>query len=152
MSVLCDTICVWALYFRDSAYRRHVLNLRSKYGLIIPDICFLEASYPIYRAKGIEELGKYSKFIENLPLSKNIEILKTGMEDLQEALKIAAEEPENFIDEENNLCLFDALIASIWARTRMTLASRDPKLKNFGKKKRLQYIQLIKSKKRKHKL
>lgn len=144
MSVLCDTICVWALYFRDSAYRKHVLHLRSEYGLIIPDICFLEASYPIYRAKGIEELGKYSKFIENMPLSKNIEILKTGMEDLQEALKIAAEEPENFIDEENNLCLFDALIASIWTKTGMTLASRDPKLKNFGKKKRLKYIQLKK--------
>lgn len=142
MALLCDTICVWALYFRDSAYRRHVLHLRSKYELIIPDVCLLEAAYPIYRAKGVGELGKYSVFIENLPLSKNIEVLRTNVEDLQEALKIATQHPEDFVDEENNLCLFDAIVASIWLRTRMPLASRDAKLRSFGEKKGLRYIQL----------
>gem|GEM_PF-6961367 len=36
INVLCDTVCIWALYFRDSAYRKHVLELRSENKLYCP--------------------------------------------------------------------------------------------------------------------
>ena len=146
MAVLCDTICVWALYFKDSAYRKHVLKLRSKHKLAIPDICLIEAAYPIYKAKGLEELKKYSKFIENLPVAPNIEILKTSLYDLATALTLAAENSETFIDGEGNLCLFNAIIASIWIKTKTPLATTDTQLIKLGKQKNLKTIKLEKSK------
>lgn len=147
MGILCDTVCVWALYFRDSAYRRHVLDLRAKYGLVIPNACLLEAAYPIYRAKGLQELANYSAFVRNIILAKGVETLEMSQDDLAAALRMAVEDPETFVDEEGNLCLFDALIASIWLRTRMSLATTDFRLINFGKKKGLNYIELKREKK-----
>ena len=38
--------------FRYSSYGSHVLELRRKLGLMIPDVCLIEAEYPICRAKG----------------------------------------------------------------------------------------------------
>ncbi len=146
MPILCDTICVWALYFKDSAYRRHVLELRSKHKLAIPDICLIEASYPIYGAKGLKELKKYSKFVENLPVAPGIKILETDLYDLATALTLATKHPDIFIDREGNLCLFNALIASLWLKTKNPLATTDTQLIKLGKLKNLKTIKLKKAK------
>ncbi len=145
-SALCDTICVWAFYFKDSAYREHMLKLRSNYLLIIPDICFLEASYPIYEAKGLKELEKYSKFVENIFLARNIKVLSTSLDDLVKALNLATSEPETFIDDEGNLCLFDALIASTWMKANIPLITSDSRLMKFGASRNLKIIKLRKTK------
>lgn len=145
-SLLCDTICVWALYFRDSAYRKHVLKLRSSNLLTIPDICLIEASYPIYEAKGLDELKRYSRFVENIILAHNIKVLTVSLEDLAKALNLAVVNPEVFIDEEGNLCLFDALITSIWMRTNVPLVTSDKRLIEFGERRGLSVIRLQKAK------
>jgi len=128
MPVLCDTVCVWALYFRDSSYRSHVLELRRRLGLIVPDVCLIEAAYPIYRAKGAVELVRYAEFVERLPLAPGVEVLECGYEDLIAALKLASGHSSVFMDRRGNLCLFDAIISSIWVRTGLPLATSDEKL------------------------
>ena len=126
--VLCDTVCVWALYFRDSGYRSHVLELRRKLGLAIPDTCLVEAAYPIYKAKGSAELARYAEFVERLPLAPRVEILECSYEDLVAALELASSYPEVFVDRRGNLCLFDAIVSSIWVRTGLPLATSDERL------------------------
>ena len=128
MPVLCDTVCVWALYFRDSAYRSHVLELRGRHGLVVPDTCLLEAAYPIYKAKGVGELAKYSEFLRHLPLAPGIQVLETVYEDFMRALDLAGEHPDVFVDEAGNLCLFDAILASVWLRVRLPLATSNKRL------------------------
>ena len=150
MEMLCDTVCVWALYFRDSIYRKHILKLRSKHRLLIPDICLIEASYPIYKAKGLKEIEKYSKFVEMIPLSQNIEIIKIEIEDIARALKIAYNNPQTFIDREGNLCLFDAIITSIWYKKNIPLITTDKKLIKLAEKENLTIIKLKQEKHRNH--
>ena len=128
MPILCDTVCIWALYFRDSVYRAHVLELRRRHGLLVPKACLLEAAYPIFKAKGLDELRRYATFLRYLPLAPGIKILELGYEDLVKALELARECLEVFVDERSNLCLFDALVASTWLRTRLALATSDLKL------------------------
>jgi predicted nucleic acid-binding protein len=131
--VLCDTVCVWALYFRDSAYREHVLRLREEHGLVVPDVCLVECAYPVYRAKGLRELARYAVFAESLPLAPRVEIYSSEAADVAKAAELAAEEPELLVDEEGNLLFFDALVAAIWESTKLTLATTDEKLIKFGK-------------------
>ncbi|RZN58427.1 MAG: hypothetical protein DSO07_08570 [Thermoproteota archaeon] len=145
INVLCDTVCIWALYFRDSAYRKHVLELRSENKLLLPDICLMEAAYPIFEAKGEEELKKYASFIRALPSAKNIEIVPLLLDDLIEALILVSEHPQFFLDQEN-LCLYDAMIAAIWRRTRATLATSDRNLMKFGRNRGLSAVRLRKTK------
>lgn len=92
-------------------------------------------------------MEKYSKFVENLPIAPNIEIAKTDLYDLSTALTLAAENPEKFVDEEGNLCLFNALIASIWLKTKLPLATTDNQLIKLGVEKNLKTIKLEKSSK-----
>jgi hypothetical protein len=42
-SILCSSVCLWALYFRDSAYRRHVLELTKHYTLPVTETCLARA-------------------------------------------------------------------------------------------------------------
>ena len=135
MPVLCDTVCVWALYFRDSVYREHVLQLRAEHGLVVPDVCLVECAYPVHRAKGLQELAKYAAFAESLPLAPRVEVYDSRVADIAEAAELAVEHPEFFVDEEGNLSFFDALVAAIWLRTGFLLATTDAKLIEFSDKK-----------------
>jgi len=140
--VLGDTICVWALYFRDSKYRGHVLALLHERGLLIPEVCTLEAAYPIFKAKGVEELAKYALFLENLPLVENLELVPLRLEDFTRAIELATNEPGIFIDELGNINLFDAIVAALWERTGAPLATSDRKLVEFGERRGLKAIRL----------
>jgi len=140
-SILCDTVCVWALYFRDSAYRKHVLELRSNNKLLLSDICLMEAAYPIFEAKGDEELRRYANFVRVLPSARNIEIIPLLLDDLIRALILVSENPQFFV-EQGNLCLYDAIIAAIWERTGSTLATSDRRLIEFGRTRGLSAIRL----------
>ena len=95
---------------------------------MIPDICLIEAAYPIFRAKGAHELTKYATFVNNLPVAPGVKLYKTTPEDLSEAMTLISSHSELFIDVEGNLGLFDALIASIWLRTKMPLVTKDVNL------------------------
>ena len=142
--VLCDTICVWALYFRDSKYRGHVLALLRERGLRVPEVCALEAAYPIFKAKGAGELARYALFLENLPLVEGLELIPLRFEDLVRAVELAAGEPEFFVDEHGNLNLFDAIVAVLWEKTGAPLATSDRKLMEFGERRGLKTIRLQK--------
>ena len=142
--VLGDTICMWALYFRDSKYRGHVLALLRERGLLIPKVCALEAAYPIFRAKGAGELARYALFLENLPLVEGLELVPLRFEDLVRAVELAANEPAFFVDELGNLNLFDAMIAALWERLGAPLATSDRKLVEFGERRGLKAIRLQK--------
>ncbi|MGB9631588.1 MAG: PIN domain-containing protein [Candidatus Methanodesulfokora sp.] len=142
--MLCDTVCVWALYFKDSAYRKHVLEIRSENKLLLPDICLIEAAYPIFEAKGGEELKKYASFVEALPSARNIEIIPLLLDDLIRALVLVSNHPQFFV-EQGNLCLYDAIIATIWERTGATLVTSDKKLIKFGKSRGLSTLKLRKT-------
>jgi len=142
--VLGDTICVWALYFRDSKYRGHVLALLRERGLLIPEVCALEAAYPIFRAKGAGELARYALFLENLPLVEGLELVPLRFEDLVRAVELAANEPAFFVDELGNLNLFDAMIAALWERLGAPLATSDRKLVEYGERRGLKAIRLQK--------
>jgi len=143
--VLCDTICVWALYFRDSKYRGHVLALLRERGLLIPEACALEAAYPIFKARGAGELARYALFLENLPLVEGLELIPLRFEDLTRAIELAAREPEFFVDELGNANLFDALVAALWERTGAPLATTDRRLMEFGERRGLRTIKLQKA-------
>lgn len=91
-------------------------------------MCLLEAAYPIFKAKGLRELRRYASFLRRLPLARGVQAVESVYEDLMRALELAAEHPEVFLDEEGNLCLFDALIASAWLRTGLPLATSDRRL------------------------
>jgi predicted nucleic acid-binding protein len=142
--VLGDTICMWALYFRDSKYRGHVLALLRERGLLIPEVCALEAAYPIFRAKGAGELARYALFLENLPLVEGLELIPLRFEDLVRAVELAANEPAFFVDELGNLNLFDAMIAALWERLGAPLATSDRKLVEYGERRGLKAIRLQK--------
>jgi len=142
--VLGDTICMWALYFRDSKYRGHVLALLRERGLLIPKVCALEAAYPIFRAKGAGELARYVLFLENLPLVEGLELIPLRFEDLVRAVELAANEPAFFVDELGNLNLFDAMIAALWERLGAPLATSDRKLVEYGERRGLKAIRLQK--------
>jgi len=142
--VLGDTICVWALYFRDSKYRGHVLALLRERGLLIPEVCAVEAAYPIFRAKGAGELARYALFLENLPLVEGLELIPLRFGVLFRAVELAANDPEFFVDELGNLNLFDAIVAALWERTGAPLATSDRKLAEFGERKGLEVIRLQK--------
>jgi len=142
--VLGDTICVWALYFRDSKYRGRVLALLRERGLLIPEVCALEAAYPIFRAKGAGELARYALFLENLPLVEGLELIPLRFEDLVRAVELAANEPAFFVDELGSLNLFDAVIAALWERLGAPLATSDRKLVEFGERRGLKAIRLQK--------
>jgi predicted nucleic acid-binding protein len=144
-SILCNSVCLWALYFRDSAYRRHVLKLRKHYTLLFPEICLVEVAYPIYRAKGLNELKNYAMFLKHLPIGKNIKILPLSPEALAKALELIAGFPEYFIDEEGNLNIYDAILATIWEKMKIPFATSDSKLIEYGKTHKLDYILLRKA-------
>lgn len=143
--VFCDTICVWALYFRDSKYRGHVLRLLDERGLLVPEVCLMETAYPIFEAKGAGELARYATFLEGLSLVKGLEVVSFCGEDLTRALRLVAEEPDSFVDEQGNLSLYDALVAAAWERVGVELVTTDKKLIEFGKKRGLRAIRLRKS-------
>jgi len=103
MTVLCDTVCVWALYLRDSTYREHVLRLRAEHGLVVSDVCLVERAYPVYRTKELREPAKYTVFVENFPLAPRVEVYDSEATDVAWAVRLVAEYPELFIDEEGNL-------------------------------------------------
>ena len=145
--ILCDTVCVWGLYFRDSAFREHVLELRKSNLLLVPEICLVEAAYPIYRAKGLRELRNYSEFVEHLPLSRNIKLLPLTLENLAQALRLAAEHSSYFVDEEGNLNLYDAILAATWEEFRAPLATADSKLLSYGRALGLECVELRRTRK-----
>jgi predicted nucleic acid-binding protein len=107
----------------------------------------MEAVYPIFEAKGEEELKKYASFIRALPSAKNIEIVPLLLDDLIEALILVSGHPQFFLDQEN-LCLYDAMIAAIWKRTRATLATSDRNLIKFGRNRGLSAVRPRKTKPR----
>ncbi len=141
-AILCDTVCVWALYFRDSAYREHVLELRRRSLLLVPEAALIEAAYPIYRAKGLRELRNYALFVRYLPLSRGVRTLPLKLEDISRALALAAEHPGYFVDEEGNLNLYDALIAAAWEELRVPLATSDSRLIDYGRARGLDCVAL----------
>jgi hypothetical protein len=67
------------------------------------------------------------------------------LDDLIEALILVSEHPQFFLDQEN-LCLYDAMIAAIWRRTRATLATSDRNLIKFGRNRGLSVVRLRKTK------
>ena len=144
-SVLCDSVCVWALYFRDSAYRRHVLELRNHYTLLIPEACLIEVAYPIYRAKGLNELRSYASFLRHLPLGRNIRVLPLTLEALARALELITGYPDRFVDEEGNPNIYDAILAAIWEKMRVPLATLDSRLIEYGEARRLEFVPLRKA-------
>ena len=144
-SVLCDSVCVWALYFRDSAYRRHVLELRKRYTLLIPEACLIEVAYPIYRAKGLSELRSYASFLRRLPLGRNIRVLPLTLEALARALELITGYPDRFVDEEGNPNIYDAILAAIWEKMRVPLATSDSRLIEYGEARRLEFVPLRKA-------
>jgi len=144
-SIMCSSVCLWALYFRDSAYRRHVLELRKHYTLLVPETCLIEVADPIYRAKGLNELKKYAVFLRYLPLGKNIKILPLSHEALAKALILTTNYPEYFVDEEGNLNIYDAILVAIWEKMKIPFATSDSKLIEYGKTHKLDYILLRKA-------
>ncbi|WP_161969933.1 type II toxin-antitoxin system VapC family toxin [Candidatus Methanodesulfokora washburnensis] len=48
--------------------------------------------------------------------------------------------------DQENLCLYDAMIAAIWRRTRATLATSDRNLMKFGRNRGLSVVRLRKTK------
>ena len=143
--MLCDSVCVWALYFRDSAYRRHVLELRKRYILLIPEACLIEVAYPIYHAKGLSELRNYAAFLRHLPLGRNIRVLPLTLETLARALELITSHPVHFVDEEGNPNIYDAILAAAWEKTRVPLATSDSRLIKYGEARKLEFIPLRKA-------
>lgn len=123
--ILGDTVCVWGLYFRNSAYRDHVLQLRYDYGLAVPEICLIEAAYPIYKVGGSRELLNYARFVKGLLRAPRIRLVEFELADIEIAAKLVSANPHLFVDRSGNLNLFDALVAATWLRTGLTLASSD---------------------------
>ncbi|MEM4430478.1 MAG: PIN domain-containing protein [Thermofilaceae archaeon] len=123
--ILGDTVCVWALYFRNSAYRDHVLQLRREHGLAIPEVCLIEAAYPIFKVGGVQELLNYARFVKGLLQAPRIRVIEFELADIGVAAKLVSANPHLFIDRSGNLNLFDALVAAAWLRTGLTLASSD---------------------------
>jgi len=133
MVVLSDTTGIWGLYFSDSVYHNFMTELKGREQILIPKVLLIEIAYPVHEAQGIQEMKKLADFIEVLAKTENIMILDEGFGDIVGALRLCEEHSNLFKDEKDNLSLFDALLASIWKRTRLTLYTTDNSLKEFGK-------------------
>lgn len=114
-----------ALYFMNSAYRGHVLQLRRDYGLALPEICLIEAAYPIFKVGGSCKLLNYARFVKGLLRAPRIRVMEFEPADIEVAARLVSANPHLFIDRGGNLNLFDALVAAVWSRTGLTLASSD---------------------------
>lgn len=135
MEVLCDTVCLWALYFRDSAYRSHVLELRRGNVLVIPVTSIIEAFYPIVKAKGVVELARYSLFVENLVYAPRIRVVNVTTRDLALAGKLLVEYEEYFRGSRGEIYLFDAILCAIWLNNKgLILATSDENIIRFARK------------------
>ena len=74
-----------------------------------------------------------------------MKILPLSHEALAKALVLTAGHPEYFTDEEGNLNIYDAILAAIWEKMKIPLATSDSKLIEYGKTHKLDYILLRKA-------
>ena len=159
--ILLDTVALWGLVFINSKYHESVVGLAKNRHVIIHTISLHEMAYPAYKLEseggrnldaGLELISNLKKSYANIAYNyqllfeiKKLTILPLTLNDLLGAYRLMLEESEIFVEEKGGFwpSIADAVIAHVWRRLHVELATNDEKLITFGEKYGLPYREVL---------
>ncbi len=159
--ILLDTVALWGLVFINSKYHESVVGLVKNRHVFIHTISLHEMVYPAYKLEseggrnldaGLELISNLEKSYANIAYNyqflfkiRKLTILPLTLDDLLGAYRLILEESEIFVEERGGFwpSIADAVIAHVWRRLHVELATNDEKLITFGEKYGLPYREVV---------